>query len=302
MRALRPSALVALVLAACISWSVTAQRTSQVRCDTSSACFPWSAQGPFCGRGADINLRFQLQLTKPNYIADAERAEPYSNVTYAFCPRVDELQAFNITRVGELALTFYNASTGFHEWMVEDQQYVSIIGMGDTRDVSFPQSGSAGRAMIADYHSRAGSDARGESQCAVGTEIGVVPFLVFNMSMDGGRFKYYDGHPQPAGVGFVPSCDEFDVCVFDSNMRCVGEPGNRNCAECLTIEQARDVSVQIWVSYYGTDASGRQLRSGANNPLNFQAYSGSGVSSSMRRSFNNLEEGRSNDPDGLEPA
>merc|ERR1719238_706721 len=175
-----------VVLAVAISTSaVLAQvrRPTTVRCDTSSACFPWSAQGPFCGRGADINLRFQLQLTAPNNIADTDRAEPYSNVTYAFCPRVDELQALNITRAGELALTYYNSTTGFTEWMVENQRYLSIIGMGDTSDVNFPQERSAGRAMIADYHSRAGS---GASQCATGSEIGVVPFLVFNMSMEDG--------------------------------------------------------------------------------------------------------------------
>jgi hypothetical protein len=290
----------ALVAASLLASLASAQtRTSQVTCGTSSACFPWSAQGPFCGRGADINLRFQLQLTEPNYIADADRAEPYSNVTYAFCPRVDELQAFNITRAGELAFTFTNQTTGETQWMVENERYLSIIGMGDTRDVSYPQEGSAGRAMIADYFARAGDTS---SQCARNTEIAAVPFLIFNVSMDEGRFRYYEGHPQPAGVGFVPSCDEFNVCLFDSALKCIGDEGNRNCAECIDIETAKSYSTQVWVSYYGTDASGRQLRSGANNPLNFQAYSGSGVSSSMRRSFNNLENGGSSDPDGLEPA
>ena len=64
-------------------------------------------------------------------------------MTYAFCPRVDELQAFNITNAGSLALT-YQSSNGTVDFMTENERYLSIIGMGDTSDVNYPQPGSEG--------------------------------------------------------------------------------------------------------------------------------------------------------------
>ena len=269
--------------------ATTAPRAKTTTCTVNNACFPWSTKGPFCGRGANINLRFQLQLTQANFISDPLYADPVSNVTYAFCPRVDELQAFNITRAGELAFTSA-ANNGTVELVGEQTRYLSLIGAGDLRNVNYPQEGSEGRVVVADQMGIGGL--HNMQQCKM-NEMAIVEFLVFNMSLENGKFKYYDGHIQPAGTGFVPTCSANDVCLFDSAMICVGDKGQRNCARCADGETARAANIQVWVSYYGTDASGKQLRSGANNPLNFQAYSGGGVARSMQNSYNSFKTGNS---------
>ena len=278
------------------------RKAEHVQCDTTDACFPYSPRGPYCSRGNNINFRFQLQLAPENYREDPGLPDPISNVTYAFCPRVDELKAFNFSRVGELSLTYLNGTTydavynqTYDNLQIAslEQVYLSVIGFGDTRNIAFPQPGSAGRVMIADYTIEA---------CEFVGEFGLVSFLSLNVSMEDGRFKYPNGGGQPGGVGFVPSCDEYDVCVYNSSMRCFGEPGMKNCGTCVSdIYKLYDFNVQVWTSYYGTDARGRQLRSGATNPLNFQAFSGSGVAGAMSRSYSNIEDGRTIGDDELTP-
>jgi hypothetical protein len=283
--------LTILLLTAVVIRAVTPPKKSRaVACSRREACFPWENSGPFCGRGAKMNLRFFTEFV---YGADDTSHATGSNhtVTYAFCPRVDELQAFNITEMGAKSFTYMNGTDENNEpvysFMTDNQRYLNVFGFGDTTNKEFPEEESGGRAMVADYTAQ---DSAGRSQCIFDQEIAYTPFLVVNVSMTKGHFQYFEGHSAPAGTGFVPTCQN-DVCLFDQSMGCIGEGNNRNCAECVDIAKAREVSVQVWVSYYGTDASGRQLRSGANNPLNFQAFSGSGVSSKMRKSFNNIQNG-----------
>jgi hypothetical protein len=276
----------------------TAQTGGPVACDTSKACFPWNSAGPFCGRGSNINMRFHTQFTAGTNDTAFGAVGSLYNATYAFCPRVDELQAFNITRVGTSSFTFLNGTDADGVPLrtimpsYPGTRYLSIIGFGDTRNKEYPQDGSEGRVMIADYWS---SNLDGTARCAVGTDIAVVPFLVANVSMTKGHFEYFGGHPQPAGVGFQPTCDDTDVCLIDGDMFCIGDRGNRNCATCVNADAARGMTVQVWVSYYGTDASGRQLRSGASNPLNFQKFSGTGVGNAMSRSFKDIKSGNVRD-------
>ena len=300
--------LLCLVAASVVVGQVVKRKPQRLRCDTSDACFPMSADGPYCRRGDNINLRFQVQLAPEQYRRETSRdvyvqegwTGPITNMTYAFCPRADELAAFNITRLGQYALTFENG-TEFDpvlnvtyrqvQHTVAEQVYLSAIGFGDQRNVNFPQNGSESRVMIADYN---GGDFVGE--------YGIVDFLVLNISLEQGRLKYYEEHLQPAGTGFVPTCTVDSICKLDPTMRCFGARGQQNCGRCITdTYEMEDWRMTIWASYYGTDAAGRQLRSGASNPLNFQAFSGSGVTVAMGRSFDKIENGGTMDDDDLSP-
>ena len=298
--------LLALALAAAAQQAK--RKPQRLRCDRSDACFPWTTDGPFCRRGDNINIRFQVQLAPENYHRETAAnvftpeafSGPITNMTYAFCPRADELSAFNITRLGVNSLTWPNGTAydpilnvTYQEIALTEQHqiFLSVIGFGDQRNINFPQPNSSGRVLIADYDA-----------CEYVGEFGIVDFLVFNISMDRGRLKYYEEHLDPAGTGFVPTCTTDGVCQLDPSLRCFGPRGRQNCGRCLSnTTELEDWRLTTWVSYYGTDVRGRQLLSGASNPLNFQVFSGSGVGVAMTRSFTRIENGQTVDDDDLSP-
>lgn len=274
---------------------VVGQRNAASGCASNVACFPWETRaGPFCGRGNKMNLRFAIDVAPENvYQPDYYGFKRTTQMTYAFCPRVDELQAFNLTdAIGYMALDRTNSSNATISRTVYES-YLSVVGFGEIGNIYTPGNTSFGRVLIVDNRT---------NKCPIG-QVGVVNFLVLNITMDKGRFKYYPNvseHPQ--SVGFLPSCDSTSVCMYDTESHCIGPEGLQNCARCYSDPQElQGMPLQIWASYYGTDFNGRLMRSGANNPLNFRAFSGSGVYSRLTSSVDRLRSGKTAEDDQLEP-
>ena len=279
-----------------------------VQCDATRACFPMSTTS--CTRGNNINLRFFMDAAEgydDSIVEDI--SSPFSNrtVTYAFCPRVDELQAFNLTNAPMYATinrTSVENSTNFTYFVdsVADT-YVSAYGFGGSLSVAIPSVNSTSRVMIT---------TNGTAKCDNNINaVLLVDFLVFQISMTDGVLTYpgavapqenvTDGvSAQPQGVGFQPTCSG-GACQLDASLPCIGDVGNQNCARCYT--SAGDVlnkTVQIWVSYYGTDNNGRTLLSGSSNPLNFRKYAGASVFNTLSDSLDKVSSGASLDP-SLDP-
>ena len=296
-----------IVLCTVVSVVVVAQRTGTVQsdaCDENSSCFPWRVEtGPFCFRGSPMGLRFFMDMANEDRRLNISHQVCGINtgpntshyVTYAFCPLVDELQAFNLTDSGKLAATYVDPLTG-RQASRQDEAWLRVYGAGTVSDREFPQRGeSPGAVMIT-------------GPCPSNSlKTAITPFLILNLTMEGGRFKYYADFPQPAGVGFTPTCshvrDDTWTCNLDSSMECFG-PANgffKNCAFCYDnteVDRIVATNIQIWTSYYGDDANGRNMQSGTNNPLNFRAYAGGNMYSSLSTSLDNVRSGDFNgDPD-----
>jgi hypothetical protein len=241
-----------------------------------------------------MNLRFVVDLAEENYYApDYYGFATTTQATYGFCPRVDELQAFNLTyaaRFMAMSLPTNVSNATMSKYPVYNHIYA--YGLGDIGSINVPTNGSYGRALVIDNKT---------DTCPFGS-FAIAKFLIMNVSLDNGKFRYFpDESPQPQGTGFVPTCDG-DVCMFDQEAVCIGETGRKNCATCYSdTQEIADLPIQIWVSYYGTDTRGRVLRSGANNPMNFRSFSGSGVYASVGNSVDRLKAGKTSQDDQLEP-
>lgn len=186
------------------------------------------------------------------------------------------------------------------------RKYLSVYGFGMSNSTLFPERGvSAGSVPIA---------INGSLLCGSSHSVALVHTLTLDVGLHKGRFNYIgtrntslssgvadnetDGavvsetrddseEPevvvQPAMVGFHPTCDARDVCVFDSNSVCVGdEVGKKNCARCYTAPLSIDAAhLRVWVSYHGTDGRGSPMRSSGLNPLHFPEFAGSRLYSSI---------------------
>lgn len=297
MRTLQVLSLVVLML-------VQQQAECAVKCDSTVACFPMSA--PSCTRGNNINLRFFMEAAEGYEDSTIEDiTSPFSNrtITYAFCPRVDELQAFNLTSAPMYASinhTSVQNSTNYTYFVDSvNDTYVSAYGFGGSLSVAVPAPNTSSRVMIV---------TNGTYQCDnEPNAILLVDFLVFQISLTSGVFTYPGAvapqenvtegvSAQPQGVGFQPTCTG-GLCQLDATLSCIGDPGIQNCARCY--KNSADVlnkTVQIWVSYYGTDNNGRTLLSGSSNPLNFRKYAGASVYSTLSSSLDKVSNGASLDP------
>jgi hypothetical protein len=184
------------------------------------------------------------------------------------------------------------------------EAFVSVMGFGNATLRTIPGEGTTGRVMV--YDARQYTEHPCLNDPSLGTDpVAYVNFLILNISLSNGVFRYLSGHADPPGNGFVPTCDADDICTVDADMRCVGDiPGKKNCAKCYARNRADAVaaeSMQVWVSYYGTDGGGKRLRSGASNPLNFRKYSMGGVYNDLVNSVQNMQFDRLPQEDGLNP-
>ncbi len=264
-------------------------RTPKIDCSVARACRPWPGRGSACSRRNNINLQFMMNLAPENYVIDYSYEYNLSQVTYAFCPRVDEIQAFNLSGAFKLGATYYStiapdgSSTGSEAQAnnseprylrLSDQLeigYLSIYGMGDTSNILFPASNTSYGSVGVIFNT---------TSCNYG-EFGIVSFLIVNITMKNGKYLY--SNDVPIKTGFSPSCVN-NVCLFDPSMKCFGEPDKANCGTCISDpEIIANTTLQVWVSYYGTDSLGVKLLSGASNPLNFRAFSGGGVYNAYTR-------------------
>jgi hypothetical protein len=266
-------------------------------------------------------LRFQLDVAQEDNMVQWDRQVCGINtgpgtrhyVSYAFCPGIDTLQAFNLTSAGLIAGTTTNSADGKLTLTAGDA-WLRVYGLGTSNFVTVPQKNESEGAVqiVGTCKARSLSFVRNNvnaDDSAASDLVAIVPFLILNITMQNGRFRYYTDYPQPSGVGFVPSCETtqgIDVCVLDPGMSCLGPPGRSNCAICYAesdVNSMANTNIQVWTSYYGTDRIGRQLRSGTNNPLNFRAFGGGTLYSSFTASLDKVKSGEWNDdpndiPDG----
>jgi hypothetical protein len=230
-------------------------------------------------------MRFTMNIAAENARKVTGRPDKVTEITYAFCPYVDQLQAFNLSNAVGMASVYPDNTTGEYKFAANtsyEQVWISAIGMGNTTSRWFPPRDSRGQAMIVDGVS---------AVCPTGS-VGVVTFLSLNLTLRDGMFPYQAGHDLPVGVGFNPTCDKKDACILDASLKCIGETGFMNCGRCVSnpAELANE-TLQIWNTYYGTDVYGRRLTSGSSNPLAFRSFSGASVFSSILTSYDNFING-----------
>lgn len=273
-----------------------------VTCGSTEACFPWSTTS--CTRGNNLNLRFYMNADKSYAGISPGPTVNFTDrtLTWAFCPRVDELQAFNLSRAPQYSSISPTDETMFVENM--DDAYVSVFGFGMFLSREVVQNTSTSVVMVATNGSQ-------YPQCKGSNGVLLADFLVFQISLTNGLVQYPGGlypfgnesgvNVQPLGIGFQPTCSG-GICQLDSSLACIGAAGNQNCATCYTNpHEITNRTVQIWVSYYGTDNNGRQLLSGSSNPLNFRQYSGSSVYGTLSSSLTRLQSGDILDPNLANP-
>jgi hypothetical protein len=287
-------ALIAVAVSAMMAYLCSG---ATVNCDRTQACYPWDLGiGPYCGRGNKISLRFTTDIAPENHYELYNTTPPtiMTTVSYGFCPIVDELQAFNLSAaplLGALHVTNFNASN-ISTVLYPDENalnfsarvadgYLYAYGFGTTDSVRQPNSStSTGAVKIISNDTLL---------CPGG--LLVSSFLVLAITLDKGRFKYVSDRANPVGSQFLSTCAG-GFCSMDSSQKCIGTELVSNCARCYTNpSKLANATVQIWVSYYGTDVNGRTLLSGSNNPLNFQKFSSTGVWNNLQTSFDNLANG-----------
>jgi hypothetical protein len=285
--------------------TTAAPRAVTVNCDRTSACYPWSAQGPACSRGSRMNLRFTGTAAPENGVNVSGVAGNVTEMTYAFCPIVDELQAFNLTNFTRLAAVYSEDNGATWKEGTVSKSYISAIGFGNQTSRTLPPLSSEGKVLILDATSNSPCNAPSGTGGAVGSgsgagtgSIGFVNFLVLNVTLVNGKFIYVAGQENPPGNGFAYTCNSNDLCSIDSEQRCFGDTaGKKMCGKCYDAATLSSQTMQIWVSYYGTDVNGRTLRSGASNPLNFLKYSLVNVYSSINNAYSNIKNAQLTRPD-----
>jgi len=205
--------------------------------------------------------------------------------THSFCPKVDQFQQFRLagsakilnasSRREPIELLAWNSGKGYDR--PEKQPY----------EVRFP---------TADMYSRMPIYVANHSDCP-GNGAAIATVLLYNVTLRSGKFGYKNA--QPIGNGFTPTCDGPGMkCKFDSKKVCIGksfgtDPGQThyNCGQCLSTwdKQLEELDIQIFVSYYGTDPSGRTLTSGSSNPINFRQFADADVYDDVWNSARNFK-------------
>lgn len=277
-----------------------------------SGCMPWSSNDRACKRGSLMKLLFELDLAPEfvydavaNYTnatyAFCPTVDQLQNFNLQLAPYFST--AYNTTVSGSSVHT-YAFSPNLQP------KYLSLYGFGNTVDRLSPMRDlSSGSVLIAINGSTMCGNPDSVAVVNalvlnVGLHNGLFNYIASsptgNFTIPGYalsslarltanttavhelKAQYLrslnvylpNGTKQAAMTGFVPTCSSNDVCLFDSSLKCLGyKSGQKNCAQCYT--NAGDLllsSINVWVSYYGTDSSHETLLSGSNNPLNFLTF------------------------------
>ena len=229
-------------------------------CSSGSACRPWG-NGSSCAIDGRMDLRFFINIPSDSNYTDGSGVTQ-SQVTYAFCPKVDELQAFQLQKgaVYGAARYSYNGTDinpqGFTQ--TSPNTTIQVFGMGSPPFVQIPSLNDWSTAIF--YQNT--------SACGGGPAI--VNFLVLNITMKNGNYA----NNNFAQIGFIPTCDWDNKCLVGSSSLCIGTDKKMNCAQCATtVSDLWTLKTSVWSSYYGTDKNGKTFKSGSNNPLNFRQFS-----------------------------
>lgn len=251
--------------------------SAQITCTKATACEPWDlVQGPFCARGNMMNLRFGIDIAPEN--AYERYNQMNTEATYASCVTVDELSAVNLTFAGRYVGTILpNASNVGNATRFTTELssgWLSAFGFGGNDNIAFPSRlNSTGTVMVFKNDS---------SLCGPGL-LPFSNFLILQVGMRNGRFTYVADREQPVGVGFQNTCNN-GKCILDSSLKCIGDFGKENCAQCYSPQEMANVGIQVWLSYGGTDRSGKDFLSYSSDPLNFRRFAGSSAYSQVAKS------------------
>jgi hypothetical protein len=235
-------------------------------------CQPWA--GSSCKKGTDYNLIFNIA---PEVLSNGSRALGLNTIKFAYRPVVDQLQAFTLQDAPVNASSYMgtiasNTTTlPFVPYTTTpdsiNRTYVYFQGAGEVTDPNlFPLIDGDSSALFMELG--------GDGRTCPGNQIAIADFLVFNVTMTDGIFKWGSAGEPPIQVGFDPTCDG-DSCLLDANKKCMGlRAGRKNCARCINYDQlVGETKINVFLSYYGTDSSGRAFVSGAENPLKFEQFS-----------------------------
>lgn len=97
---------------------------------------------------------------------------------------------------------------------------------------------------------------------------------------------------QPAKVGFESTCQN-GKCMFDSSAICIEDVnGLSNCGYCYGDPgETLHSTIQVWVSYYGTDNSGNSMISGGSSPLRYMNFASSSLADKFKDKLSSLWNG-----------
>nr|CCC91116.1 conserved hypothetical protein [Trypanosoma congolense IL3000] len=285
-----------------------------VNCGTGEACQPWLDDGTSsrCYLNGRINLRFLVDT--PSDVRDEVSGPVWA--AYGFCPFVDNLQLFRLTGAAAASsIVTKEISNETIETISSSTKprYISVFGFGRSDSKEYPEKGvSNGTAVVS---------VLGNSVCKDPNSVAVVNMLMLSIGMHNGAFNYIqpntvdrgnsssteegkdskasDGHEeagkvpvQPMMVGFRPTCDEVDRCILSPGSVCIGdEPGRKNCGVCHTSTDTLEKAViQVWTSYFGTDANGASLLSGGMDPLSYKRFAGSRLVSDLKSIVSGIQD------------
>lgn len=249
-------------------------------CDSehATACQPYGATR--CAIGDRMDIRFVVDIADANdFVLPQNHTHlNFNHITYAFCPVVDQLQAFTLEDSAVWAAgrrrddgTAWNFTYG------PNRTWLRVFGMGEIPDVGIPFDQDDSSVYL--YQQVP------EEVCK--STHAVVSFLVLNITMTNGFYRHTSDFHQAIQVGFSPTCNG-NTCMFGNDQVCIGKsPGSLNCAKCaVSSEKLVSMDPHIFTSYYGTDKNGRRFMSGTDNPLNFEALSASNTFSKVQDSVN----------------
>ncbi|KAJ9460177.1 hypothetical protein DIPPA_04866 [Diplonema papillatum] len=253
--------------------------------ECSDLCSPWAPSPVSCKRGNNIDFRLAVGTfnctaddstcgTNPSFTTPCtDDVGCVGYMTHFYCGEVDEFSSFTLARSAE----YVAQSPKDAAFPLE----IAVYGHGMLTNEVIPSPGMNSRVPVYQFN---------HSGCAAG-EAAIASFLVYNITLDDGKFKYKNR--EPVGNGFVNTCDD-NKCAFDSDSICIGDPATQssNCAKCITVtnsDKNPEFDMRVLLSYYGTDSSGKVLLSGSSNPLNFREFAVGGAATDIQKDISGIK-------------
>ncbi|AAZ11985.1 uncharacterized protein TEOVI_000561000 [Trypanosoma equiperdum] len=285
--------------------------TGGTGCGPKQACFPWleNSSATRCQRGGRINLRFMLDLPQGDTEAPSTNQK---RAVYAFCPIVDELQVFTLKGAGRVSSLLQKTSSSGQASITPNPapRYLSVFGFGRSGQKEYPERDVSNSTVVIAM--------RDIGLCNSPDSVAIVNMVILTIGMHDGKFNYISsdadtkepddsesgipsgnssgtGSPmesvQPAMVGFRPTCDESDHCIFSPTSPCVGPiRGMKNCGACYnTPDDIEGASIQVWTSYQGTDLERQPLLSGGMDPMGFRKFAGGKFVGNIKYAVSKIE-------------
>lgn len=283
-----------------------------------------------CSRGGSINLRFMLDVVPENYVG-TEKTQymiygfcPTVDELSSFTLNESTFYSTSYkttTTKDKVEETTYHFSSSLYK------NYLSVYGFGNSNSTLIPQrqisvgaalaaingslvacGGSNTVAVVSTLMLNIGFD-RGSFNYIESSPTG--PQLMLNPYYDIEACESGEVPPpnvsycntsvivdlpadtkQPAKVGFESTCKN-GKCIFDSSAICIEDDnGLSNCGYCYGDPgETLHATIQVWVSYFGTDNSGSSMISGGNSPLRYMNFASSSLADKFKDKLSSLWNG-----------